>query len=78
GKALDALGELEAILEIFQADAEWQNQLRVFMLQHIDTNWMNHLNEMNSVKEGMGLIGYGQQDPYMLFEKEALSQFNLL
>ncbi|MGE7183692.1 preprotein translocase subunit SecA [Peribacillus sp. NPDC006672] len=78
GKALEALGELEAMLEIFQADAEWQNQLRAFMLQHIDENWMNHLDEMNSLKEGMGLIGYGQQDPYMLFEKEALSQFNLL
>jgi preprotein translocase subunit SecA len=48
------------------------------MLQHIDTNWMNHLDEMNSMKEGIGLSGYGQQDPYTLFEKVALSQFNLL
>jgi preprotein translocase subunit SecA len=48
------------------------------MLQHIDTNWMNHLDQMNSVKEGVGLSGYGQQDPYTLFEKTALSQFNLL
>ncbi|WP_375090717.1 preprotein translocase subunit SecA [Peribacillus sp. RS7] len=77
-KALDALGELESMLVIFQDDAEWGNQLRAFMLQHIDTNWMNHLDEMNSMKEGVGLSGYGQQDPYMLFEKVALSQFNLL
>ncbi|MFF2458029.1 preprotein translocase subunit SecA [Peribacillus simplex] len=80
GKALDALGELESRLRlmIFQNDAEWGNQLRAFMLQHIDTNWMNHLDEMNSLKEGIGLSGYGQQDPYTLFEKAALSQFNLL
>ncbi|MDP1416844.1 preprotein translocase subunit SecA [Peribacillus simplex] len=78
GKALDALGELESRLVIFQDDAEWGNQVRAFMLQHIDTNWMNHLDEMNSVKEGIGLSGYGQQDPYALFEKAALSQFNLL
>ncbi|WP_141992770.1 preprotein translocase subunit SecA [Bacillus sp. B4EP4a] len=80
GKALDALSELESRLRlmIFQNDAEWGNQLRAFMLQHIDTNWMNHLDEMNSMKEGIGLSGYGQQDPYTLFEKVALSQFNLL
>ncbi|MGZ9814710.1 preprotein translocase subunit SecA [Peribacillus simplex] len=78
GKALDALGELESRLVIFQDDAEWGNQLRAFMLQQIDTNWMNHLDEMNSVKEGIGLSGYGQQDPYTVFERVALSQFNLL
>jgi preprotein translocase subunit SecA len=75
---LEALSELESRLVIFQDDAEWGNQLRAFMLQHIDTNWMNHLDEMNSMKEGIGLSGYGQQDPYTLFEKAALSQFNLL
>jgi len=78
GKELDAFGELESRLVIFQDDAEWGNQLRAFMLQHIDTNWMNHLDQMNSVKEGVGLSGYGQQDPYTLFEKAALNQFNLL
>jgi preprotein translocase subunit SecA len=30
------------------------------------------------MKEGIGLSGYGQQDPYTLFEKAALGQFNLL
>ncbi|MEY8754885.1 preprotein translocase subunit SecA [Peribacillus frigoritolerans] len=78
GRVLEALGEWESRLVIFQDDAEWGNQLRAFMLQHIDTNWMNHLDEMNSMKEGIGLSEYGQQDPYTLFEKAALSQFNLL
>ncbi|PRS37701.1 preprotein translocase subunit SecA [Bacillus sp. RJGP41] len=78
GRVLEALGEWESRLVIFQDDAEWGNQLRAFMLQHIDTNWMNHLDEMNSLKEGIGLSEYGQQDPYALFEKAALSQFNLL
>ncbi|MEB2627152.1 preprotein translocase subunit SecA [Peribacillus frigoritolerans] len=78
GRVLEALAEWESKLVIFQDDAEWGNQLRAFMLQHIDTNWMNHLDEMNSLKEGIGLSEYGQQDPYALFEKAALSQFNLL
>ncbi|MCZ0870828.1 preprotein translocase subunit SecA [Peribacillus sp. AS_2] len=78
GRVWEALGKWESRLVIFQADAEWGNQLRAFMLQQIDTNWMNHLDEMNSLKEGIGLSEYGQQDPYALFEKAALSQFNLL
>ncbi|MEE3955101.1 preprotein translocase subunit SecA [Peribacillus frigoritolerans] len=78
GRVLEAIAEWESRLVIFQDDSEWGNQLRAFMLQHIDTNWMNHLDEMNSLKEGIGLSGYGQQDPYALFEKAALSQFNLL
>ncbi|MCK2002153.1 preprotein translocase subunit SecA [[Brevibacterium] frigoritolerans] len=78
GRVLKALGEWESRLVISQDDVEWGNQLRAFMLQHIDTNWMNHLDEMNRMKEGIGLSGYGQQDPYTLFEKAALSQFNLL
>ncbi|MCK1994483.1 preprotein translocase subunit SecA [Peribacillus muralis] len=77
-KAMDALAEMKSMLEIFQVDTDWGNQLRAFILHHIDTNWMNHLDEMNGVKEGIGLSGYGQQDPYMLFEKEALSRFNFL
>ncbi|MBO0997871.1 preprotein translocase subunit SecA [Bacillus sp. SD075] len=78
GKVLDALGELESKRMIFQDDVEWGNQLRAFMLQQIDANWMKHLGHMNNVKEGIGLSAYGQQDPYTLFEKAALSQFNLL
>ncbi|MFJ7848266.1 accessory Sec system translocase SecA2 [Peribacillus sp. NPDC097224] len=77
-KALTALAEMEPILLTLQEDAEWGGQLRAYMLQQIDTNWMSHLDEMNRVKEGIGLSGYGQQDPYMLFGKEALSQFNNL
>lgn len=75
-KALAALTEMEPMLLTLQEDAEWGSQLRAFMLQQIDTNWMSHLDEMNRVKEGIGLSGYGQQDPYMLFGQEALSQFN--
>ncbi|MFJ7752858.1 preprotein translocase subunit SecA [Peribacillus muralis] len=77
-KAMGALAELKPVLDIYQDDPDWEDQVRAFILHHIDSNWMNHLDEMNGVKEGIGLSGYGQQDPYMLFEREALSRFNLL
>ncbi|MGE7778638.1 accessory Sec system translocase SecA2 [Peribacillus sp. NPDC097264] len=77
-KALSAFKEMETMLLTLQEDAEWGSRLRAYMLKQIDTNWMSHLDEMNRVKEGIGLSGYGQQDPYMLFEKEALIQFEQL
>lgn len=77
-KAMGALAEMKKRLEIFQDAKDWGNQLRTFILHHIDANWRNHLDEMNGLKEGIGLSGYGQQDPYMLFEKEALSRFNMM
>ena len=40
--------------------------------------WMDHLDRLSNIKEGINLSGYGQQDPYQLFEKEALAEFNLL
>ncbi|RFU63980.1 accessory Sec system translocase SecA2 [Peribacillus glennii] len=54
------------------------SQLRLFMLQQIDTNWIGHLENMNHLKEGINLSGYGQQDPYILFEKEGVHEFDHL
>lgn len=76
-----ASAEFEALTSVilnFQEDETIGLQLRRFMLQQIDTNWMSHLDNMMNIKEGIGLSGYGQQDPYQLFEKEALAEFNLL
>ena len=86
--ALDRATVEERVLaefEKFQADilglqenVELGQQLRSFMLQQIDMQWMEHLDRLSNIKEGINLSGYGQQDPYQLFEKEALAEFNLL
>ncbi|MFE8701706.1 accessory Sec system translocase SecA2 [Cytobacillus sp. FJAT-54145] len=67
----------EQILSL-QDEEELGLQLKRFMLQIIDTNWIQHLDIMTQVKDGINLRGYGQEDPYRLFEKEALEQFNQL
>lgn len=62
----------------FQENPLFSNQLKRIILQQIDTNWMSHLHKMTNIREGIGLSGYGQQDPYQLFEKEALAEFTTL
>ncbi len=77
-KVLAAFEELTSFILSLQENAEIGQQLRSFMLNQIDMNWMEHLDRLSSIKEGISLSGYGQQDPYQLFEKEALAEFQYL
>ncbi len=45
------------------------------MLQIIDTLWKEHLYTMDSLKEGIGLRGYGQRNPLTEYKKEAFDLF---
>ncbi len=48
---------------------------RHFWLITLDTLWKEHLVNMDHLKEGVGLRGYGQQDPVMVYKKEAFEMF---
>ena len=71
-KVLAEFEELKSFIFTLQDNSELGQQLRSFMLHQIDMKWMEHLDKLSNVKEGINLSGYGQQDPYQLFEKEAL------
>ncbi|MGC4046402.1 MAG: preprotein translocase subunit SecA [Armatimonas sp.] len=43
--------------------------------QGIDQAWIQHLNNMDYLREGIGLRGYGQVDPLVAYKKEALELF---
>ena len=47
-------------------------------LQSIDRLWIDHLDAMDNLREGIGLRGYGQQDPLMEYKKEAFTSFEKL
>jgi len=44
-------------------------------LQSIDRLWIDHLDAMENLREGVGLRGYGQQDPLVEYKKEAFASF---
>jgi preprotein translocase subunit SecA len=44
-------------------------------LRSIDTFWMNHLDDVDYLREGIGLRGYGQRDPLVEYKKEAFLLF---
>ncbi|TAK95836.1 preprotein translocase subunit SecA [Patescibacteria group bacterium] len=51
---------------------------RSLLLQTIDTFWMNHLDEIDYMRQGIGLRGYGQRDPLVEYKREAFGMFSHL
>ncbi len=51
---------------------------RTAVLATIDDKWMQHLRELDSVKEGIGLRAYGQKDPLLEYKREAFDMFKQL
>jgi preprotein translocase subunit SecA len=59
--------------------AESMKRLQQFlMLQIIDTLWKEHLYTMDSLKEGIGLRGYGQRNPLTEYKREAFDLFMVM
>src|SRR5690606_38863050 len=51
---------------------------RSAVLSVIDDKWMEHLRELDSVKEGIGLRAFGQKDPLLEYKREAFHMFTEL
>ncbi len=49
---------------------------RFIMLQTVDNLWKDHLLSMDHLKEGIGLRGYAQQNPLIVYKKEGFEMFN--
>lgn len=51
---------------------------RSAVLSIIDDKWMDHLRELDAVKEGIGLRAFGQKDPLLEYKREAFEMFKQL
>jgi len=54
---------------------EFRNLERYIMLQTVDNLWKDHLLSMDHLKEGIGLRGYAQQNPLLIYKKEGFEMF---
>ena len=48
---------------------------RIIMLNIIDAQWKDHLLSLDHVKQGIGLVGYGQKDPLVEYKKQSFDLF---
>ena len=49
---------------------------RIVMLKVVDQKWMNHIDAMDELKNGIGLRAYGQQDPVVKYRLEGMDMFD--
>ena len=72
----------EQALEIYkqkeeEITSEQMRELeRVVMLKVVDEKWMNHIDSMDELKNGIGLRAYGQKDPVVQYRLEGFDMFD--
>ncbi|MGL1860967.1 MAG: preprotein translocase subunit SecA [Pseudodesulfovibrio sp.] len=69
--------EIFAYLRASTGD-QYQEILRYFMLDSLDRNWKEHLLNMDHLRDGIGLRGYGQKDPKQEYKREGFELFSEL
>ena len=74
----------EAVKLYEEKEAEFENpeQLRelerVILLKVIDQHWMGHIDDMDHLREGIGLQAYGQRDPKVEYKMAAYEMFDTM
>ena len=68
----------EMSLRAKEAGINWTELEKSILIRSIDTLWIEHLEAMSSVRQGIGLRGYGQRDPLVEYKKEAFRLYNEL
>ena len=56
-------------------EKEFKELERVVMLKVVDEKWMNHIDNMDELKNGIGLRAYGQKDPVVQYRIEGSDMF---
>ncbi len=51
---------------------------RVMLLRAVDTNWMEHIDAMDQLKQGIGLRSYGQHNPVIEYRNESFDMFEAM
>jgi len=70
--------ELYAAKEEQLGEATMRGLERIVMLRNVDSKWMEHLDAMDDLREGIGLRAYGQKDPLVEYKFEAYEAFQAM
>ncbi len=58
-----------------EVNFNWNVVEKEILIRSIDTIWMEHIDVMSSMRQSIGLRGYGQRDPLVEYKKEAFRMF---
>ena len=78
----DLKEEAVKLYELKEAEFPEPEQLRelerVVLLKVIDNKWMDHIDDMDQLRQGIGLQAYGQKDPVVEYKMSAYEMFNAM
>ncbi len=57
-------------------DLDMREAERVFLLRSVDTHWMDHIDAMDQLRQGIGLRAMGSKDPVMEYRNEGFDMFD--
>lgn len=60
------------------AGPSYPDIVRYFLLEELDRSWKEHLRNMDALRDGIGLRGYGQRDPKLEYKREGFDMFQSL
>ena len=71
--AMDRYEEQEKTIGAF---ADFRELERSVLLRVIDRHWMDHIDDMDQLRQGIGLAAYGQKDPLVEYKMEGFDMFD--
>ncbi len=78
----EAMAIYESKEEQVGEDENGENRMReverVFLLRTIDRKWMDHIDDMDQLRQGIGLQSYGQRDPVVEYKFTGYDMFNAM
>ncbi|MBE6732802.1 MAG: preprotein translocase subunit SecA [Ruminococcaceae bacterium] len=84
-EAVDVAEQLKekAHTKYAEREAEYGSEVmremeRVMLLRSVDTNWMDHIDNMDQLRQGIGLRAYGQHDPVVAYRNESYDMFSAM
>ena len=63
---------------LYTSEEAVRERERVVLLRVIDMHWMNHIDEMEQLKQGIGMVAYGQKDPVVEYKMAGYDMFDAL
>lgn len=74
--AFDAYSKQEQAFT--QAGVDMREVERVALLRAVDSNWMDHIDAMDQLRQGIGLRAYGQKEPVSAYTQEGFEMFDAM
>lgn len=66
------------VLDSYEERSDLQDFIKAVLLSNVDMKWLQHLDDMTRLKEGIGLRGYSQEDPMRIYAREGFELFKAM